>query len=95
MDEVSQQILDLFNTSNVFEKVEWVSFPNKYDNQYLSFKDGWNFPVCDLNDETLGSKKEFKQFYRWLGERIALCLNLQQNKSNEDLRREYEQRRVL
>lgn len=95
MDEVSQQILDLFNTSNVFEKVEWVSFPNKYDNQYLSFKDSWNFPVCDLNDQTLGSKKEFKQFYQWLGERIALCLNLQQNKSNEDLRREYEQRRVL
>lgn len=90
MDEVSEQILNLYeNKLNVLENIEWTSYPNKYDDQYLCIKDSWNFPVTDLSDGTLtnnaGERKQFKHFYSWLGKRIYLALNLVRGLSNEEL----------
>lgn len=94
MAEVNEQILDIFEKDkSYFDNVTWTSYPNKYYDQNLSFKDDhsmWNFPICDLQDGTLCGgrlcKKDLKDFYEYIGERIALALNLVKGKSNEELK---------
>lgn len=94
MAEVNEQILDIFEKDkSYFENVTWTSYPNKYNDQNLSFKDGhsmWNFPICNLQDGTLCGgricKKDLRDFYEYIGERIALALNLVRGKSNEELK---------
>ena len=94
MVEVNEQILDIFSKDkSYFENVTWTSFPNKYNDQNLSFKDGhsvWNFPICNLQDGTLCygniGKRDLKDFYEYIGERIELALNLVRGKSNEELK---------
>ena len=68
--DIDKQVIKLFK-QGIFDNIEWTSYPNKYDDQYLSFVDGWNFPVANLNDNVLGDKKELKeilqQFYNTFG----------------------------
>lgn len=91
--DIDKQVIKLFK-QGVFDNIEWTSYPNKYDDQYLSFVDSWNFPVANLNDNVLGDKKELKEFYRWLGERIELTLNLNKGLTNKQLKEQYEQKRI-
>lgn len=95
MDEdIAEQILNIYKQDHL-KDLTYISFPNKYDDQFLSFKDShWNFPLCNLWDNTVSREKDFKDFYAYLGKRIALCLNLQQGKSNEELQEEYEKTRI-
>lgn len=91
--DIDKQVIELFK-QGIFDNIEWTSYPNKYDDQYLSFVDNWNFPVANLNDNVLGDKKELKEFYQWLGERIQLTLNLNKGLSNKQLKEQYEQKRI-
>lgn len=101
--EINEQILNIFNEDKTyFENVTWVSYPNKYNDQDLSFNDGhscWNFPICNLQDGTLCDghigKKDLKGFYEYIGERIELALNLVKGKSNEQLKEDLGGRKVL
>lgn len=93
---IAKQIIDIFKKDkSYFENVEWSSNHDKYEDQDLCFNDGksmWRYPVCELTDGTLcdneRTKQELASFYRWLGERIELSLNLVRGKTNEELKGE-------
>lgn len=92
LNEVAKQIVDIFKKDKkYFENVKWCAFYSKYNEEKLCYKDGWNFPVSDLVSKELTENRavnaeKLEPFYDWLGERIALCLNLQNGKTNEELK---------
>lgn len=97
-NEIAKQIVDIFaKDKNSFNNLLWCAFYNKYNEEHLCFKDkNWNISVSNLVSEELtedraGNAEKLKPFYQWLGERVALSLNLQAGKSNEELKNEYEQ----
>ena len=94
LNEIAKQIVDIFkNNKSYFENREWTAFMDKYNVENLCFKDSWNFKVSNLVDKDLTNNlyvnlKPLIPFYEWLGERIALSLNLAKGKTNEELKRE-------
>lgn len=92
LNEIAQQILDYFNEDeNWVNNLEWCAFYSKYNEECLCFKDGWNFQVSDLVDKGLTDNRavnceKLKPFYEYLGERIALSLNILKGKTNDELK---------
>jgi len=99
LNEVANQVVDIFkNNKDFFEDCEWTAYYNKYNEEVLAFKDGWNFQVSNLSDECLTDNlyinaQKLEPFYTWLGERISLCLNLMRGETNEQLKLEYEKQK--
>lgn len=92
MNELAKHIVKTFNDDiSYFEKIKWVAYFNKYNEEHLCFQDKWNYSVSNLVSEELTENKAInvkplRPFYEWLGERIALCLNLSRGFSNEELK---------
>ena len=79
---------------DVLENLEYTCIDNKHLGYELCFKGDWYYPVTSLRDENLcatwGETKAMAPYFKWLGERISLCLNINKGKSNEELRQIYE-----
>lgn len=97
MNEIASQIVDIFEEQpNHFADVNWHGYYTKYSEEILAFSETdsmFNFPVSnlvstDLTDDRYTNAQKLKPFYSWLGERVALCMNLQKGKTNEQLKEE-------
>lgn len=94
LNEIAKQIVDIFKKDkSYFEKLKWSAHYNKYNEECLTFNDGksfWQFQVSNISDKCLTDNLyknaiQLQPFYEWLGERIALSLNLMKGKTNEEL----------
>ena len=94
-DEVTKFLYDSYqNDLSVLENLEYTVINNKHKDFELCFKDNWNYPITNLCDDnicgTWAEKQAMSPYYKWLGERISLCLNINKGKSNEELKQIYE-----
>ena len=95
-NEVTRFLYDCYTNGDMetLQNLEYTVINNKYLDFELCFKDGWNYPITDLCDEntcgTWAEKEAMALYFKWLGERISLCLNINKGKSNEELRQIYE-----
>ncbi len=82
---IEEQITEIFlKSKNYFENREWHCWIDKYKDFNLAFEESWNFTVFEKKIPQ--GKANMEPFYRWLSERIELCLNLHRTESNEYLK---------
>lgn len=93
LNYIAQQIVDCFKESKYFiENLQWQAYYSKYNEECLCFQsNNWNFRVSNLVDKELTENKavnseKLRPFYEYLGERIALSLNILRGKTNEELK---------
>lgn len=88
MNEIAEQVYTNHN-NNLTKDYKWCFYINKYNDANLAIQDGWNYPISQLWDDSLSRNEKMKDFYRYMGERIAILLNGHIGLSNEELKERY------
>ena len=94
-DEITKFLYNCINKDvETLQNLEYTVINNKHLDFELCFRDKWNYPITNLCDEnicgTWAEKEAMAPYFKWLGERISLCLNINKGKSNEELKQIYE-----
>ena len=83
-----KQALKLFLEDKTY--FETVQYKILKDKKLQLGIDDFNFSILDLYSDKIEKYnidiQEVNEFYKWLGERIELCLNLQKGLTNEQLK---------
>lgn len=88
MNEIAEQIYNN-HQNNLTKDYKWSFHVNKYNEAILAIKDGWNYPVSQMWDDSLSRNKNMKDFYEYLGKRLEILLNAHIGLSNEELQERY------